>query len=95
MTNARTWKGVRFKDSVKASGLATASGDGRGDMRDKKDVRIAKLAEVCEQDRVELNSLADWCEKAADGRCCNSCDATWRHRSDTLRRIAAQGENDE
>lgn len=24
MTNARTWKGVRFKDSVKASGLAEA-----------------------------------------------------------------------
>jgi hypothetical protein len=45
---------------------------------------------VAPDDASTLNELANWCEKAADWRCCAQCDAAWRHRANTLHRVVAQ-----
>lgn len=42
-----------------------------------------------EIDIASLKALADWCERAADGRCCKSCDQSWVHRANLLNRVAA------
>ena len=37
-----------------------------------------------------IRDLADWCVKAADGRCCVACDANWLRRADVLRKMSGQ-----
>lgn len=36
-----------------------------------------------------LIELADWCHKAADGRCCKTCDRGWLYKETMLRQVAA------
>jgi len=36
-----------------------------------------------------FEALREWCEKAADGRCCKDCDRTWLERAAALRRLEA------
>lgn len=79
--------------------LALAHGETVEDLLKELDWQVKELREratgpapepAASGDAQELLELADWCVKAADGRCCSQCDTNWLHRAKTLRKVAAQ-----